>query len=92
MHLSVIMFAIVVSVMSSLFFCKAHYQDKALTLKQAYSKHEMLFELTVMFGTFAGILVDLLIGDSLAMKLVADTLIIPLLAFVFIRPFLKMNE
>lgn len=92
MHLSVIMFAIVVSVISSLFFCKARYKDKALTLKQAYVKHEMLFELTVIFGTFAGILIDLLVGNSLGMKLVADTLIIPLLAFVFIRPFLNMNE
>ncbi|GAA5139472.1 hypothetical protein [Thalassotalea piscium] len=92
MHLSVIIFAMMVAVFSSLLLCKVRYKNRAMTLKQAYIKHEMLFELTVIFGTFAGILIDLLIGDSLAVKLVADTLIIPLLAFVFMRPFLNMNE
>lgn len=89
MHLSVIIFAILVAVLSSFVLCKIHYKNKALTLKQAYLKHEMLFELTIIFGTFTGILIDLLIGNSLAVKFIADTLIIPLLAYIFIRPYFK---
>lgn len=69
------MFAIVVAVLSSFLLCKVRYSNKAMTLKQAYSKHEMLFEMTIVFGTgtYAGKPIDLLIGDSLAVELVADT-------------------
>lgn len=92
MHLSVILFAMIVSVMSLFVFCKARYRDKELTIKKAYSKHEMLFEMTIIFGVFAGILIDLLIGNSLLTKLIADFILIPIVAFVFIKPFLFTDD
>lgn len=92
MHLSVIIFAMGMAVLSSLVLCKIHYKNKVLTLKQAYSKHEVLFEGTIIFGTFSGILIDLLVGNSLVVKFIGDIIIIPLLIFVFVRPCLNEGK
>lgn len=89
MHLSVIFFAAFMAFITAYGLNKKDGRDAGKNLIQMVASRPMLFELSVILGVVFGILIDLLVGEEIFVKLLADTVLIPIAGLLFIRPFME---
>ena len=92
MHFSVIFLAMIVATISITMLCITVERNKKLSIRKVIKKHETVVEYALISGLFMGMLIDLLIGQSLLAKFTADIFLIPMIVHLFIKPFIGSVE